>query len=276
MTYGKESAWYTEDFFGKGNPAAVVDFTYHPKAAWWFDHHSTTFKKPEWQPRFVSDPQHRLDPKYASCCRWTYVSLKRDFKWKAPKHFPEFATWGDIIDGAKYRSAKETIEMKHPALQMNAFIEALPHTAKEDKLMIELMSELPLAKVIRHPIIAKGIRYVRSQVKKSLVYQKKNIQDFGNVTFVDLSKDPLKGLMRYAPFYFYPKSVFGARMRRKGKLWYLGIGVNPWNKPKQNIDLGEVMRGYHGGGHKGVGAAEFHSRKEALRVFEEVKKLLRT
>ena len=273
MTYGKEQAWYEEDFFEKSgkNPAIVVDFTYHPKAAWWFDHHPSTFKKPEWKSRFTPDKQHHLESDYPSCCGLVYDALQRDFGWKPPRHFKQFVTSANMIDGAKYRSAKQTIEAKTPDLKMNAFIEALPHSAKENQLMIELMSTQSLANVIKHPVINTAIRKLEKNVAKSLAFQKKNIETFGNVTFINLANDPLNGLLRYASYYLYPKSEFGIRMRPKGKLWYLGVGVNPWRKPKLDIDLGALMReNYHGGGHYGIGATEFHSKKEAMNAKEEI------
>lgn len=274
MTYGKESEWYQENFFAKGNPAIVVDFTYHPKAAWWFDHHASTFKKTEWKKRFKSDPRHRLDPEYRSCCRLVYESLKKDFGWQAPQHFRKFAARLDIIDGARYRTARETIEMEDPAVEMNAFVESSLHIEKEDALMIGLMSRYPLEKVVRHPSIAKKIAGLKKKVAQSMAFQKKNIQVFKHSTFIDLSKDPLNGLLRYAPYYLYPKSNFSIRMRPKFKLWYLGVAANPWNPPRRSIDLGVLMQKYHGGGHKGIGATEFHTRKAAMAAFEEINELL--
>ena len=51
--------------------------------------------------------------------------------------------------------------------------------------------------------------------------------------------------------------------------WGESLGKNA-----ANIDLGETMREYHGGGHKGVGASEFKTKEEALKVFEEINAML--
>ena len=274
MTYGKESAWYDEHFFDGGNPAIVVDFTYHPKAAWWFDHHASTFKKPEWQSRFREDKQHHLAPEYPSCCGLVYHALQRDFGWNPPRHFAQFVKSADMIDGARYPSARQTIEIKTPGLKMNAFIEGLPHSAKEDKLIIELMAKQPLAEVVKNPVIAKALTRIKKKIAKSLAFHRKNIQISNRTTFINLEADPLNGLLRYAPYYLYPKSNFSIRMRPKGKLWYLGVAMNPWKHPARDIDLGALMKQYHGGGHKGIGATEFHSKKEALKVAQKIGALL--
>jgi hypothetical protein len=272
MTYGKESAWYNEDFFtqqGK-NPVIVVDFTYHPKAAWWFDHHASTFKKPEWKSRYQKDKQHQLSPEYPSCCGLVQAALQKNFGWKPPRHFAAFVKSADMLDGAGYRSARQTIEMKGADLQMNAFIEGFPHTEKEDRLIVELMSKYPLANIVKHPTVAKALAKLNKKVAKSLELHRKNIRVSHNITFIDLKDDPMNGLLRYAPYYLYPKTKFAIRMRPKGKLWYLGVGVNPWRKPANYPDLGALMRRYHGGGHKGIGATEFHSKKEAMKAVGEI------
>lgn len=275
MTYGKESAWYDEHFFDKGNPAIVVDFTYHPKAAWWFDHHPSAFKKIEWKKRFTPDAEHHLDLDYPSCCGLVYASLKRDFGWKPPRHFKQFVTSADMIDSAGYHSARETIEMKSPDLQLDAFIEGLPHTAAEDKLLIGLMATQPLAKIVRHPEIAKALVRLRKNVTKSLAFHQKNLQVFERSTFINLANDPLNGLLRFAPYYLCPTTDYSFRMKPRHKLWYLGVAKSPWRDPKREVDLGSLMRErYHGGGHKGVGATEFKTKADALRAFEYINALL--
>src|SRR5882672_7372494 len=57
--------WLDEDFFnkhklfkGKRNLAVVVDFPYHPKAAFWFDHHLLPFRKKVWGDKFKPDQSH--------------------------------------------------------------------------------------------------------------------------------------------------------------------------------------------------------------------------
>ncbi len=273
MTYGSHDHWFDRNVFKGKNPAIVVDFTYHPAAAWWFDHHPTAFKKPEWKRHFRSDKQHRLDPKYPSCTHLVYASLVKDFKWRPPEHFKQFIVWANLIDGAGYRSAKQTVEMKDPGVLMNAYIEAMPHTAKEDKRMIELMATRPLSAVIRDPMIARGIVRLKKNVRRSLAFYRKHLRVFKRSTFIELTKDPLNGLLRYAPYYLYPKSVYSFRMRPKGKWWYLGVSANPWRRKENRFDIGAIMKQYRGGGHKDVAATEFHTKGEALAAFREINRM---
>lgn len=274
MTYGYEAKWLKSDLEKIGNPAIIVDFTYHPKAAWWFDHHASAFKDPKWKKTFRPDKQHQLDSSYLSCTHLIYEALKRDFNWKPPRHFADLVKWLDRIDAAKYPSAKSTIEMRDPALLVNAYVEALSHSEKEDERLIKLLAGLPFAKIVKTKGIATPIKKLKREVAKSLAFYKKNTQLIGHLTFIDVSRDPLHGLLRYAPQFLYPKTAYGIRAKAKGSIWYLGVGANPWNAKSNPHDLGSIMKRYGGGGHRNVGAGEFKDRKAVMRAFGEINVLL--
>ena len=128
--------------------------------------------------------------------------------------------------------------------------------------------------MVKDPTVKKALARLHQKVDKSMAFYEKNLQIFKRTTFINLAKDPLNGLLRYAPYYLCPKTEFSIRMRPKGKFWYLGVAVNPWRRTTLDIDLGALMKQYHGGGHKGVGATEFHTKKEAFDAFETINKLL--
>jgi nanoRNase/pAp phosphatase (c-di-AMP/oligoRNAs hydrolase) len=59
-------------------------------------------------------------------------------------------------------------------------------------------------------------------------------------------------------------------MKKKRKWWYLGVGTDPWRRSRNQIHLGMFMRQYGGGGHKDIGAAEFATKEQALKAFDEI------
>lgn len=276
LTYGREAPWLATDLAKKKNPAIVVDFIYHPGAAWWFDHHATTFRKPGWKKKFRPDRFHSYDPSYKSACRLAYTMLKKNFKWKPPRHFAELVKWLDIMDSAGYRSARETIAMKQPAYQVNAFIDVVHQTAKDDAYLIGLLAEQSLSRVVKAPRIAAGIRVLRKKVARSMRFYEKNLRVFKRTTLIDTTGDPLNGLLRYAPYYFYPRIVYHIRLKGKGDgVWYLGVGANPWRRSENAFHLGKYMREhYGGGGHKDIGATEFRTKAEALAAAEKINAIL--
>jgi len=192
VNYYLLSQWLSEDFFkkhklfkGQRNPAIVVDFLYHPKAAWWFEHHPTTFKKPEWAKRFRADQQHHLAPQYPSCTHLVYDALRKNFGWKPPRHIKELVKWLDVIDGAQYRSARQTIEFKEPALQVNEFVEMKLHRATGNKRLIELLATEPLDAIARLPEVRRFVKKLRKEYAKGLAFIKKNTKIVGGVSFLD-------------------------------------------------------------------------------------------
>ncbi len=276
LTYGNEKEWLKEDLTKKRNPAIVVDFIYHPGTAWWFDHHPTAFRKEKWKRAFKPDKFHRYDASYKSACHLVRDTLRKNFGWKPPAHLKELARRLDVIDGAAFRSPRETIEMKSPALRINALIETASRTEAEDRFLIRLLAARPLARVVTVPRIARAIRTLRKKVRESMRFYRENLRSFGKTTLIDVTNDPLRGLFRFAPYYLHPKTVFSFRLRKRGPgVWHLSVGVTPWRRAVNRFDLGTLMRRrYGGGGHKDVAATEFVTKKDALRAFEKLNALL--
>lgn len=262
--------WLDEHFFekhklfrGKRNPPIIVDFLYHPRAAWWYEHHPTTFKKESWKKKFKPDAQHRLEPQYPSCTHLVYATLKRDFRWKPPKHIPELVRWLDTIDGAGYRSARQTIEVKEPALQVNEFIERKTHTKAENVRIIDLLSRLPLVDIANLPEVGKFVAQIKKKDLKGLAFSKKNAKLTGVVCFLDRTDTTIE-FPHFALQYLFPRKLYFIRMSDRDGLYHVNVGLNPWKREKARVHIGDMLKQFGGGGHKNVGGAEFKTREEAL------------
>ncbi len=272
VDFDMEEQYLKNDFFG-ANPAIVVDFFYHPGTAFWFDHHSTTFKKKSWQRSFKPSKFHVLDPAYPSCCHLVYDSLRKNFGWKPPRNLAELVKWTDVIDAARYASPKQTIAIKEPALEVDAFIDETRKDTKAAGWMVKLFAEKPLPYIARLPKVRKVAARVRKENQKALVFYKRNLRVFGKATFIDLTKFRLP-VLRYAPYYLFPKIVYGVRFTMKGKFYHIGVGANPWLRGANKVHLGEMLKEYGGGGHKGAGAVDFKTRAKALRAADGIIKFL--
>lgn len=271
-----QSQWIRDDFFvkhhlfkGKRFAPIVLDFPFHPGTAFWFDHHPTPFKKAEWKKKFHEDLSHIYRPRYFSCCHLAYAMLKRNFKWCPPEHLKELAVWLDSIDGARYVSAKEPILMKQPAFAIDNFIDAQSGNQKQAGWLIRRLATEPMDKVARIPRIAAIGRSVRQSVVQNLVFYRKHLARNGDVTVIDLVNHE-KTFLRYAPYYLFPKIRYGIRTRKKGNLYSVGIGENPWLPHKGKIHLGRLVGKYGGGGHSSAAAVEFKTKEEAECAREEM------
>ena len=120
-----------QDFIDGEN--AIVDFKYSAstKVTWWFDHHLSAFLTPEDQRDFErgqGDGSQRMrkfyDPNYISCT--SFIAHVGGTSSASIQPLAELIKWADIVDGARYESAKAAVEMAAPAMKLTMVIESTP------------------------------------------------------------------------------------------------------------------------------------------------------
>lgn len=278
VDYSMKREFFRKDFLtkpnslgGGRNPAVLLDFAYHPVAAWWFDHHETAFLKKTWKRRFKSDPQHRWNPTRPSCCGFVLDSLDKDFDWKPPRHFRGLARWLDIIDGANFKSASQAISLAAPAMQINEFIDRAKGTSRASHWLIRLLAEKPLARVARDPRIRRFTRHTLRERVNALAYYRSRLESQGAITFIDLTGHERLEL-RFAPYYLYPRSKYHLSLKRyPDGTPYISVSANFMQRRANKVHLGEFLRKrYGGGGHHDAAGAEFRSWKEAVRTVRKI------
>jgi hypothetical protein len=277
--------WSGEGFFkknrlfrGKHNPAIVVDFLYHPKAAWWFDHHPTAFRNEAWRKRFKPSKFHHFGPEYKSACHLVEAALKADFGWKPPKHFKGLVAWLDIYDGANYRSPGQTFDLRQPGLAIAAFIDDKGRKEKymTDAWLVGQIVRKPLSVIAKDRKVKSILKAIEKKTEAGLLFYRKNLKVSGDVAFINLGSQNI-GQLRFVPFYFHPKLKYAVKLTRESDSHYhLVAGVSPWQRGESKIHIGEMLKKHFkgAGGHKTVGGAEFKTRKEALAAAEKVVAIL--
>lgn len=268
LTYEIKPRWAAMRF---PRPAVILDFYFHPKAAFWFDHHPTAFIKPEWKKAFRRTKYRRLDPSYASCCHLALDALRTGFGFRPPQHLRELSRWLDVIDGANYRSARQTIEAKEPALRLREFIEEKQHATGANEQIIELLSTKAVSAIIREPRIKREVALIQRKKSAALKFYRKNLRLYGRLAVIRLSRS-IAFDVRFAPYYFHPQLLYALRFVRLGwNMYHIGLGANPWRRKENKIDIGRFLRErFGGGGHRDVGGAEFESRAAAAQAAREV------
>jgi len=259
------------------NPAIIVDFPFHPQAAFWFDHHIRPFRKPVWGEKFKPDESHRFMPEYRSACHLVYDSLREGFGWKPPAHLRELVKWLDVIDFANYKSAKQTIEMKEAALQANVFIESVSDDFAMTVETIKFLATKSLSAFVKIPRIKKQVAALRRNMAAGLSFQKENIKIDDRVMVVDITLDPTDDLAHFGPYYLYPKMMYLVRFHpfpRKPTLFHINVGSNPWRRAENKKNIGELLQTYGGGGHKDVGGVEIQGKAATLRAVAKITKFL--
>jgi len=282
VDYDLQTQWLREGFLkehhlfsGRRNAPVVLDFSFHPGTAFWFDHHPTAFKKEAWKKEFVPGKTHAYDPSYFSCCHFVYEKLRRNFGWRAPVHFKELVKWLDIIDGARYESARQTILIREPALVIDAYLEAQGRNARTSAWLIKLLAERLLDDIAKIPKIAAAGKHARKSAFRQLSFYRKHLMVHGDVTVINLLGHG-EQFLRFAAYDLFPKIRYAVRIRKKGLLYSVGVGENPWLKKKGSIHLGKLVKKYSsgGGGHQSAAAVEFGTRAETMRAVEDMIKVL--
>jgi len=254
-------------------PFIILDFLYHPRASWWFDHHQTSFITDKWREEFKGDKNHAFDSTKRSACDLMAGHFKKEFNYKPPKFVADLIKWATIIDSASYKSAKEAIEGKQPAIKLiKAFYSKNfenDAAVKYFETIIKSLAGEPIARTIQIPVVKKEIKRIEKDNKEVKKIFKKISTVTGRTVFVDSTKTKAQ-LSIFFGYYFFPKIDYSITLEFYGDYYHLNVGKNPWKKTPAKVHIGEILKKYGGGGHKTVGGMERKTKPEILKIAGEV------
>ncbi|MGA2887394.1 MAG: phosphoesterase [Terracidiphilus sp.] len=252
------------DFTGDEN--AIVDFKYSasPRITWWFDHHLSAFLTPQDHENFLAcqkDPncggRKFFDPDYTSCTSFlAHIGSTRFGFDTAP--VAELIRWADIVDGARYESAESAVEMAAPAMKLTLIIESIQDDAFIPRL-IPLLTEMPLAEVLRQPFVATLLPPLLERHQTSIQLIRDRAEERDGTIFFDITDQPQEGYNKFIPYYLYPKATYSIGLSKSSFRTKVSVGSNPWAKtdPAKMVNLAQICERYGGGGHARVGAISF-------------------
>jgi hypothetical protein len=251
---------------------AIVDFKYtqSPRLTWWFDHHLSAFLTPEDQADFErgqTDGTRALrqfyDPTYISCTSFIADIATARFGFDA-KPLAELIYWANIVDGAKYESAKAAVEMAEPAMKLTMVIESSPDPTLVQRL-IPLLTEMRLQQVLDQPFIqqALGPLMAQHQAAIGLIADRSTLHK-GVITF-DITDQPTEGYSKFIPYYLHPQGTYVVGLSKSSFRTKLSVGTNPWTPlpASELVNIAAICERYGGGGHARVGAISFPPNHEA-------------
>jgi hypothetical protein len=271
-----------------GDENAIVDFKYSAslRVTWWFDHHLSAFLSPADQADFErgqadgsTTMRKFFDPTYPSCTGFIAHIGKTKFGWNV-EPLAELIRWADIVDSAKYESAKAAVEMAAPAMKLTMVIES----ASDEELiprLIPLLTEMPLQQVLDQPFVQKllGPLMERHWAGLELIRERSTL-DRGVITF-DITDQPTEGYNKFIPYYLFPEGTYNVGLSKSSFRTKVAVGTNPWTKvPVEKLaNLAVICERYGGGGHARVGAVSFppdredQAREAAAEIAAELKGL---
>ncbi|HMF64834.1 MAG TPA: DHH family phosphoesterase, partial [Edaphobacter sp.] len=265
---------------------AIVDFKYSAskKVTWWFDHHLSAFLTPEDQADFErgqadgSQVMRKFyDPKFVSCTGLIAHVGATKFGFDV-KPLAELIHWADIVDGAKYESAKAAVEMAAPAMKLTLVIESTQDGSLGERL-IPLLTEMPLQQVLDQPFVQEllGPLMERHHMALELIRERASMQR-GVIAF-DITDYPTEGYNKFIPYYLFPAGTYNVGLSKSSFRTKVAVGTNPWTPlPAEKLaNLAVLCERYGGGGHARVGAISFppdreeDARKAAAEIVAELR-----
>ncbi len=250
---------------------AIVDFKYSAskKVTWWFDHHLSAFLTPEDQAgyeRGQSDGSEAMrkfyDPSYTSCTGLILDIAANKFGFST-KGLEELRHWADIVDGAKYESAKAAVEMASPAMKLTMVIESTQDDTLGEKL-IPLLTEMPLQQVLDQPFVQTllGPLMERHHAALKLIGERAALER-GVIAF-DITDHLTEGYNKFIPYYLFPEGTYNVGLSKSSFRTKVSVGTNPWTPiPAEKLaNLAVICERYGGGGHARVGAISFSPDRE--------------
>jgi len=257
--------------YGAGENA-VVDFKYSnsPQVTWWFDHHDSAFlteaDREEFE-RGQRDGSQRLrkffDRDAPSCTGFIARMGRERFGWDT-RPMAELIRWADIVDGAKYESALQAVEMKEPAMQLTLVLESATDSEFGVKV-IPLLTEMPLGEIVRQGFVQERLVPQLERHRQNIEALRGRLRCEQGVIAFDITDTEIESYNKFIPYYLLPEATYTVSLSRMKTRIKLGVGTSPWTKlPAGKLaNVAEICVRHGGGGHARVGAASFDVKDEA-------------
>jgi hypothetical protein len=175
----------------------------------------------------------------------------------------ELIRWADIVDGARYESAKAAVEMAAPAMKLTMVIESTSDSALIPRL-IPLLTEMSLQQVLDQNFVQVLLGPLMERHWKGLeLIRERATVESGVITF-DITDQPTEGYNKFIPYYLHPEGTYNVGLSKSSFRTKVSVGTNPWTKkkPEELVNLAVICERYGGGGHARVGAISFPPDRE--------------
>jgi len=271
VNYDQRRDW---DSFGEGTRFAIVDFHFHPRAEYWFDHHPTTFLDPSLRAMYEPSERWRWDETAPSCPPIILAHAKEHWSYEPEARFVEMAEWSNLVDAAQFVSVDQALFGDDPALRISRSLSVAPERDWTDELVRALI-DANLADVASRPDVERAYQRAARNRDRALEQFPPTVLSVENgVLLYDASSNKIRR-ERFAAFFHHPEIHYSVGVIPTRAGYHVTAGVNPWNAPDHDVHIGEIMETYGGGGHRTVGGANPPSLDETRRVAREVTERIR-
>ncbi|MBV8368503.1 MAG: hypothetical protein JO036_06155 [Candidatus Eremiobacteraeota bacterium] len=252
VNYDLQSTWLDTSL---PQDSAVVDFLFHPDAAFWADHHGTSFLTDASHLQFEDLRGTRpllYDRNSPSCAMliWKHYAERSSDQ----NRYGEMAYWANKIDSATYDTVDEAVFGTSPAMQINSTF-AIDRSTDYGTFLLQAMRGMTLADIASLPEVGSKVALARDQIERGLRDVEHSIHlEHEDIAVFAGKPSPGAVINRYSPYYFYPSARYSVSLIMNDRDAKITAMRNPW-LDFQSVDLGNIFRKHGGGGHTRVASA---------------------
>jgi hypothetical protein len=262
----------------------ITNLPYHPNCTLWFDHHITNTTPDFPKPIMIGKGGFRLAPSAARVVYEYYTELgnrheaignskiqaKEILSFLVSERMKYLLQEADRIDAGKLEKEDVLNPQGYVLISMttdgkNAGDE--PYWLK----VIDLLRDTTVDEMLRDPEIKRRCQQIRDEQEKlrKLLLERATMK--GNVIYCDLRgiKEIPDG-NRFLIFTLFPKGNIQVKVSddpQRENTTAISVGYNIFN-PTSNVNVGELLKNYGGGGHKVVGSSRVPNDKAEQAIKE--------
>jgi hypothetical protein len=261
----------------------ITNLPYHPNCALWFDHHITNTTPDFPKPIMIGKGGFRLAPSAARVVYEYYTELgnrqqatgngtpdREVLKFLGTDRVNYLLREADRIDAGKLEQEDVLNPQGYVLISMTTDGKNIgdePYWLK----IIDLLREKTLEETLIDPEVKKRCQGIRDEQEKlrKLLLERTTMK--GNVIYCDLRgiKDIPDG-NRFLIFTLFPKGNIQVKVSddpQRQNTTAISVGYNIFN-PTSNVNVGELLKNYGGGGHKVVGSSRVPNDKAEQAIKE--------
>ena len=264
------------------NGDVITNLPYHPNCTLWFDHHITNTTPDFPKPIMLGKGGFRLAPSAARVVYEYYMELAVGAQHAAPltpKEIEQFLKTdriiyllheADRIDAGKLEQEDVLNPQGYVLISMTTDGR---HAGDEPYWLkvIELLRDVTLDEMLNDAEVKKRCQQIRDEQEKlrKLLLERTTMK--GNVIYCDLRgvKEIPDG-NRFLIFTLFPKGNIQVKVAydsQRENTTAISVGYNIFN-PTSNVNVGELLTNYGGGGHKVVGSSRVPNDKADQAIKE--------
>jgi hypothetical protein len=271
LNYDQRANWGE---FQLGQRFAIVDFHFHPRAEYWFDHHPTTFLSPELRAQYAPSDRWQWDEDSPSCPPIILSHAAAHWGFQVPERFQEMAHWSNVVDAARFKDVDQALFGDDPALRISRALAAAPAPDWSDSLVRDMIDGT-LGELARRSDVDRSWQRAARNRDLALRQFPPTVESTDeHVVLYDASSNKIRR-ERFAAFFHHADALYSVGVIPTRSGFHVTAGQNPWNLPAEGPHIGEVMETHGGGGHRSVGGANARSLEDARRIARAVAAHLR-